>query len=142
MYKLHRIQIKPILVKLPSDIRWCLDFPRENDKLDVKSLTPLNIIFQGWVISSAGREIFPYIKSKDSIDILPLNMKRKDVFEKVLKKPPNKHPQPQCGFKYNLDVWEEIYTLGLIINNKQFDVAKVLIGPSIKVLKGKRGWLF
>lgn len=129
---------------LPSadDKKWCLDFPREGDSYELKTLQDQGVYFQGWALFAGDMAPEPFIRAADKTHYFTLNMPRADVVSKVLKAAPEEHKQLRCGFHFKLPLGTHQLVFGFRVDQREYDYATFKVEGSLKVLEGKAGWLF
>lgn len=137
--------------KLPV-FKWMLDYPTaERDA----QIDPAGRRVQGWLLMPEGEEdILRQVRivvqwSCEQEGVYPLDIERPDVVETILKTVPADHPQRYCGFRFHIPVHIARFRLLLVIGEQRWLLKEIDVTPvdkaastSLKVLKGKQGWLF
>lgn len=141
---------------------WSLDYPSPNRKT---RFVAGGRLVQGWVLFDEDETEF-FTSSVDpcsfeSIRVIatwnsvyelshPLEVARPDVIERVLGSEPLKHAQLHCGFRFSIPHRVNEFQLWVCIGEQRWLLKDVNIedkrdipAPNVlKVLKGKKGWLF
>ena len=94
------------LERLPDDgnpagiSEWHLDSPRH--EADAESLGDGKFMLRGWALSSDGSPAHVAVEIDGVTKCYPMNTRRADVVEAILKEDPKDHPRLYCGFELPL----------------------------------------
>jgi len=125
------------------EIRWCLDFPKNEDVLTLASLRDEGVRFQGWVVHKKGvrpEEVF--LRSESQRLVLEFAVPRPDVVSKVLQETPKNNKQLKCGFKVDVRPQSGKLEFGVRVDGVDYVLAEVSFSGELKVIEGREGWLF
>lgn len=138
----YKILIEHVSSPLLSELRWCLDYPRDQEAAPLATLETDGLQFQGWILTRHNTVVQPFVRCGDQTDYFPCDVKRADVIRKVLGVDPEGHAQLTCGFRFRLRLKRNRAVFGIRINGEDHALALLSIEGSLKVLEGGDGWLF
>lgn len=124
------------------NLRWHLDYPREDETVDDKVLKEVGLLFQGWFLNEKHSILSLVLLNGNNITPLSFSRNRPDVVAKVLKDEPESHALLQCGFSERITFIHSDFSIGIIENGKFTELLSGSVDAKFKVLKGKDKWLF
>ncbi|WP_226645177.1 hypothetical protein [Microbulbifer variabilis] len=139
---MYHISLKLLTDACPGVFRWCLDYPRHEQRFDTKSLMGSGLMFQGWVLGEERTNLRPFVKLAEKKIYLGLDFSRPDVVRKVLDKAPEGHSQLRCGFRTTIPIATDNGVFGFENAGIEYDLIHFSVEGSLKILEGRDGWLF
>lgn len=138
----YTINISKYEQRRGSVCRWWLDYPVVSKSYSSDDLMNSGIIFQGWVLFDFPCQAQVYIKQGTEVEFWDFNHSRPDVIKAILKQDFNKHPQLNCGFRFQYKLHAQNFELGVKSNGELYPLVLASIDGPFKVISGQNGWLF
>lgn len=123
-------------------LKWCLDFPKQEQYFTFEELTSPGLLLQGWLLTRKPQPITLEFVQQQEVRTAVLELLRPDVISAMLKVDAEDHPQLRCGFKAMLPLQQgtfSCYAVAGKVREKLFDAE---VCNNQKVLLGKNNWLF
>jgi len=138
----YKISIEHVPSPVLNEVRWCLDFPKNEEAASLADLDSDGLRFQGWVLSKNNKPVEPFIRCGGNTTYFERNVRRADVIKRVLSTEPEGHEQLVCGFRFNFRLSQATAVFGVRHGGEEYALALIGIAGTLKVLEGKDGWLF
>ena len=138
----YTIFLKHVAQDIPDIKRWCLDYPRNEDNVEVVELETSEIIFQGWLLKALPCDAQLFLEQNQQRTLLALDRKRPDVIKAILASNADDHPQLVCGFRRSVTLSSPEFCFGVSVNGLDYPLVYGQIKGAFKVLQGLEGWLF
>ncbi|WP_213999996.1 hypothetical protein [Arsukibacterium sp.] len=122
-------------------LRWCIDEPAKEQRYSDAALQQ-GLLIRGWVLCEQNANLQMFVKQSQAELLFPVNIKRADVVQRLLKQPAEQHRQLMCGFSFSVPLSQDKFDIGVLIDDEPVVLANVEVVGQLKVLQGDEGWLF
>lgn len=123
-------------------IKWCVDFPKNDEPIDSDNIESNGIELSGWFLSEIGEDIQLVALEGSRVTPIELNIERHDVIEVVLNECSTGHPLLTCGFKTILDVSSQFFQIGFIRKGHFNTLIEFELKGALEIIEGHGNWLF
>lgn len=136
----------------PPIERWVLDYPTEQRG---SRFQPSGRVVQGWLLlpeslAEMHSQVRIVAEWQPAFELChPLEIDRPDVIKNTFSMSAEGHPQRVCGFRFTVPpklgsfrLWLALEDERWLLQEVNIDTRDVEVAQTLKVLKGKQGWLF
>ncbi|HBP41103.1 MAG TPA: glycosyltransferase [Halomonas sp.] len=136
----------------PPIERWALDYPSEQRG---SRFQPSGRVVQGWLLLpddlvEMHTQVRIVAEWQPAFELChPLEIDRPDVIKNIFSLPADNHPQRRCGFRFTVPpklgsfrLWLALEDDRWLLQEVSVDTRDVETVQQLKVLEGKKGWLF
>lgn len=122
---------------------FALDQPYHQQTITDAELSGGRLRLFGWVLArDPAQKVSLFIHEAGQQQELSFNTERPDVIETVIGASAVNHEQLVCGFDHLLSLTADSACLGVRVNDQDYELYRIEVHGSLKVLQGKDNWLF
>lgn len=139
---IFKISIEPLNHSLSDEFLWCLDSPKNGDKLISEDILRDGLKISGWLLKKNTKNAEFVVLERSNVLNLSSNEKRPDVIRILCDNKSGWLHNELCGFKHSIRLLSDSLTIGLVHGGVFTPLYLIKLIGAFEVIRGANSWLF